>query len=157
MPGVKGKVQTRGRLRSQDSEPVSSIQIRQAVLEQMLAHARAEVPQECCGLLIGTADRVERAARARNLRASPARYLVDPVDHFAAIKQARAAGLAVVGAYHSHPSSPPLPSDTDAEEATYPEYLYLIVSPGDKGLAAETRGYRLVDGSLRPVSLVAIS
>ena len=157
MPGVKGKVQTRGRLRSQDSEPVSSVQIRQAVLEQMLAHARDEVPQECCGLLIGTADRVERAARARNLRASPARYLVDPVDHFAAIKQARAAGLAVVGAYHSHPSSPPLPSDTDAEEATYPEYLYLIVSPGDKGLAAETRGYRLVDGSLRPVSLVAIS
>ncbi len=136
---------------------MSQIQIRQAVLEQILAHARRERPDECCGLLIGAADRVERAARARNLRASPTRYLIDPVDHFAAIKDARAAGLAVVGAYHSHPSSPALPSDTDTEEATYPEYLYLIVAPGDDpGLAAETRGYRLVNGSFHPVSLVPI-
>lgn len=142
---------------AQDSEPVWQVQIRQAVLEQIVAHASVEVPNECCGLLIGTPDRVERAFGARNLRASPSRYQIDPVDHFAAIKEARAIGLTVVGAYHSHPSSPPVPSDTDAEEATYPEYLYLIVSPGgDQGVGGETRGYRLVEGRLRPVALAAI-
>lgn len=142
---------------AQDSEPVWQVQIRQAVLEQIVAHASVEVPNECCGLLIGTPDRVERAFGARNLRASPSRYQIDPVDHFAAIKEARAIGLTVVGAYHSHPSSPPVPSDTDAEEATYPEYLYLIVSPGgDQGVRGETRGYRLVEGRLRPVALAAI-
>ncbi len=141
----------------QDSEPVGQVQIRQAALEQIVAHASVEVPNECCGLLIGTPDRVERAFGARNLRASPSRYQIDPVDHFAAIKEARAIGLTVVGAYHSHPSSPPAPSDTDAQEATYPEYLYLIVSPGgDQCVGGETRGYRLVEGSFRPVALVAI-
>ena len=142
---------------AQDSEPVWQVQIRQAALEQIVAHASVEVPNECCGLLIGTPDRVERAVGARNLRASPSRYQIDPADHFAAIKEARAIGLTVVGAYHSHPSSPPVPSDTDAEEATYPEYLYLIVSPGgDQGVGGETRGYHLVEGSFRPVALGAI-
>lgn len=156
-PDVAAPVMASQARRARNSEPVWQVQIRQAALEQIVAHASVEVPNECCGLLIGTLDRVERAVGARNLRASPSRYRVDPVDHFAAIKEARAIGLTVVGAYHSHPSSPPVPSDTDAEEATYPEYLYLIVSPGgDQGVRGETRGYRLVEGSLRPVALAAI-
>ena len=117
------------------------------VVDAMLQHARSELPNECCGLLIGAADRVERVARARNLKASPTRYLVDPVDHFAAIKRARADGLAVVGAYHSHPASPPVPSATDVAEATLGTGVSIIVSPTVEGPLERRLGIYRFDGS----------
>ena len=123
--------------------------VRVTVLRDIVAHARKAAPEECCGLLIGTAERVESVHAARNLRRSPTRYLVDPADHFAAIRSARQVGLAVVGAYHSHPTSPPAPSTTDEREATDPDFLHLIVSP----VTAETRGFRLVDGQMARVEL----
>ena len=69
-----------------------------SALEIMLAHARREAPLECCGLLVGAGDRVTRVVPARNLRASPTRYLVDPESHFKARRRAREEGLAVLGA-----------------------------------------------------------
>ena len=103
---------------------------------------------------MGTPRAIERSVRARNLRASPTRYLIHPQDHFAALRAARDDGLAVVGAYHSHPASPPEPSETDLAEANYPEFLYVIVS-----LAEPTRGvvraYRLGDGSFRAIAIEA--
>lgn len=127
--------------------------MRVAAIRDIVAHARASVPEECCGLLIGTAERVESIYAARNLRRSATRYLVDPADHFAAIRAARQAGLAVVGAYHSHPVSPPVPSETDEREATGEEFLHLIVSP----VTAETRAFRLMGGRLAEVALRPLS
>lgn len=105
------------------------------VIALVRRHAAEASPQECCGLLIGTPDRIVHAHRARNVHASTTRYLIDPADHFAAIRQAREAGLDVIGAYHSHPASPPVPSATDLDEAL-PSFFYLIVGPrsGDVGL-----------------------
>jgi proteasome lid subunit RPN8/RPN11 len=109
----------------------------QPVIDQMLAHARQEAPNECCGLLVGRRGVVESAVRARNLEASPSRYLIDPQDHFAAMKDARARGMFVVGAYHSHPSGPPTPSASDIAEASGgSEFLYVIVLPGTRGVTA---------------------
>lgn len=134
-----------------------SVQIRQVVLEELTAHARAESPCECCGLLVGNTSRVESAIRARNLRASPSRYLIDPKDHLSAIRDARSTGYSIVGTYHSHPFSTASPSDTDLREATYTEYLYFIVSPGrGQQPTAETKAYRLVSGSFQSVALVSI-
>jgi [CysO sulfur-carrier protein]-S-L-cysteine hydrolase len=111
----------------------------------MLAHARREAPRECCGLLIGTPESVVRSVRARNLDTSPARYLIAPEDHFAAIRSARADGLDVVGAYHSHPSSTPVPSTTDIAEANSgAEFLYVIVSL----VSGDVRGYRIEEGNV---------
>ena len=133
------------------------IDVLATALEAMVAHARADAPQESCGLLIGHANRIERVQRARNLRASPTEYLVDPTDHFAAIRAARADGLAVVGAYHSHPDSTAVPSPKDVAEASYPEFVYVIVSPrGDTRPEPEIRGYRLVNGILQEVNLVPV-
>ena len=124
-----------------------------AVRRAILDHARRALPDECCGLLIGAAAGAETqitlACPARNLRQSPTRYLIDPADHFAAIRSARRAGLAVVGAYHSHPASPPSPSPTDTQEANDAELLYVIASP----ILAEVRAYRLDGGRLRRVEL----
>jgi proteasome lid subunit RPN8/RPN11 len=76
---------------------------------------------------------------------------VDPEDHFAAIRSARAAGLAVVGGYHSHPRSVPVPSATDLAEATDPEFLYLIVSLAAAG--PEIAAYRIRNGAFGVVRL----
>jgi proteasome lid subunit RPN8/RPN11 len=95
----------------------------------MLAHARAEAPRECCGLLVGKQDSVARSVRARNLEAKATRYLIDPDDHFGAIRAARAEDREVIGAYHSHPSSAAVPSPTDIAEANSgSDFLYVIVS-----------------------------
>ena len=84
---------------------------------------------------------VTHACRARNLATDQNRFLIDPKDHFDARREARARGLDVVGFYHSHPGSAPLPSPTDLAEATYPDHLYLIV--GLAGEEPDVRLYRL--------------
>jgi proteasome lid subunit RPN8/RPN11 len=121
-----------------------------AVVRDMLAHARDEAPRECCGLLIGRGDSVVRSIRARNLDAKPTRYLIDPEDHFRAIRAARAEGREVVGAYHSHPTSEPVPSATDIAEANSgPEFLYVIVSPTEE----DVRAFRIDAGAYKPLAL----
>ena len=127
--------------------------VRASVLSDIVAHARAAAPDECCGLLVGTGARIESAHAARNLRRSPTRYLVDPADHFAAIRSGRKVGLGVVGAYHSHPASAASPSPRDEREATDTDFLYLIVSLA----TAQTRAFRLVEGRMEEVPLRVVS
>jgi proteasome lid subunit RPN8/RPN11 len=103
--------------------------IRRSAADALIQHARADVPRECCGLLIGQPGLVERIAPAANVRASEVSYLIDPRDHFAAIRAARAEGLSVIGGYHSHPRSEALPSATDLAESAGEEFLYVIAAP----------------------------
>ena len=104
-----------------------AIAIRADALRAVGAHARDAWPQECCGLLLGTAESIDAVYRARNEHEeSETRYLVHPEDHFAAIRVARAQALDVVGAYHSHPGGRPRPSPTDREEAHAGAFIYLI-------------------------------
>jgi proteasome lid subunit RPN8/RPN11 len=135
----------------------TALRIRQRVLDELLAHAREALPEECCGLIVGTPDLVERAVRARNLRGSPSRYLIDPADHFAAIRMARIDGWSVIGAYHSHPASPPLPSDRDVAEATSPTFAYLIVAPGSPAVSGAVRAFHLAPGRIEPIDLIPMA
>ena len=98
-----------------------------AVRDAVVAHAREETPRECCGILVGTSHAIVAAVRAANLSDSPSRFLIDPQDHIRARREARAAGLEIIGFYHSHPHSNAQPSATDLAEASYAGYLYLIV------------------------------
>ena len=132
-----------------------AVHVRADVLADIVAHAQAEWPNECCGLLIGRAGAIERSHRARNELHSPTRYRVSPEDHFAAVRAARALGLDVVGAYHSHPSSDPIPSASDLAEAVPGEFLHLIAGPGSA--ATGVRGWRLAGGNFVPVTLVTLS
>lgn len=104
------------------------VKIRQNAFDRIVDHAREDLPNECCGLLIGTADFVHEAVRARNVRRSPTKFQVEPADHFAAIRRARAAGFEVVGAYHSHPNGPSGPSDMDRVRLADPTMVHVIVS-----------------------------
>ena len=124
-----------------------------AAKEAMIAHARDDAPLECCGLLLGAQGVIEEAVRARNLRHSRTAYLVDPADHFAAIRRARKEGRTIVGAYHSHPRSPAVPSPVDLLEAQYPDFLYVIVSLADPR-TPDVRGYRLIRDAFTAETLI---
>jgi len=123
-------------------------------LASVVAHAREAAPAECCGLLLGIDGGVVDVVSTRNIAQNPARFEIDPADHIAGRRNARSRGLDVVGFYHSHPHSAPEPSPRDLAEATYPDYLYLIVSL--QAEPPETRLFRLVDGNFHEVRLVRV-
>jgi proteasome lid subunit RPN8/RPN11 len=123
--------------------------------DAIVARAIEAAPHECCGLLLGRGDEIVEAVPARNLAEDPAtRFVIDPADHFAALRIARSRGLAVVGFYHSHPASPPEPSLRDVAEFNYPDHLYAIVSLRTE--PAEIRLFRFVAGNFRPTALVTV-
>jgi proteasome lid subunit RPN8/RPN11 len=112
-------------------------------------HAERTYPEECCGFLLGRsadgATRVDRVAPAANERQDSRhnRFVMSPETVLAAHKEARAAGLAVVGYYHSHPDHPAEPSEFDREHA-WPGLSYLIVSVR-AGQVDRARSWRLRD------------
>ena len=123
-------------------------------MSRIVAHAVEELPNECCGLLIGGADIIEDVSRARNTKRSRTKFQVEPADHFAAMRRARAAGIEIVGAYHSHPSGPSGPSETDRARLTDPSMFHLIIS-----LAHGTRtvrAFRITEGNFSPLELVPV-
>ena len=136
------------------SSPIDVVVMSESVGRGLLTHARNEAPLECCGLLIGTKEQVVRSTRTHNLCQSPTRYRVDPVEHFEAIRQARNEGLEVVGTYHSHPASLPQPSETDLNQANYPQFVYVIVSLVSKETEA-IKGYRMRSGQATQVELIS--
>jgi proteasome lid subunit RPN8/RPN11 len=133
------------------------VEIRKPAAAGIVAHAMARLPHECCGLLIGDGARIEQAAPARNIATNPrTKFLINPDDHFASIRAARAAGLTVMGAYHSHPRGPATPSETDRAEAfDDPEFLQVIVSPVAKG-GVQLAAYYLLKGDFDAAELVTV-
>ena len=117
---------------------------------ELASHARRGAPDEVCGLLVGATGRVDRIVPARNrcVDRSTERYDLHPEDLLAAEDAARAAGLEVLGVYHSHPRDRAAPSREDLERA-HPGWVYVIVSVS----ADETRAWRLVGRAFVEVSL----
>ena len=130
--------------------------IRRSVIRAIDKHAYRDLPNECCGLVLGTSTLIAHAVAARNLEASPTRYLIDPADHFSARRYARIRGWEVVGAYHSHPWVPAVPSSADISEANYRDFVYLILSVGNRSKGSQMRGFRLVCGSVTQVQLIPV-
>jgi [CysO sulfur-carrier protein]-S-L-cysteine hydrolase len=126
------------------------VRISRAHWDELIAHAREEAPNECCGYLRAAGDSVQEVKRAENVRSSPYGYELDPKSLLAA-NELDDEGFEV-GIYHSHPRSAPEPSQTDINLATYPHWTYLIVSlAGDEPLV---RGWRIEDGSVDEEELV---
>ena len=117
------------------------MEISQSQLDEVIAHAEDDAPNECCGYMRLSEGRVDATFRAQNLRASPYGYEIDPQSLLAANDlDDDGFGVAI---YHSHPRSPAEPSQTDINLAHYPHWLYVIVSlAGDP----ELRAWRIADG-----------
>ena len=108
------------------------ISLQQAHVDEILDHARAEAPRECCGLVGGTSGRAQTVYPTRNAAADPfITYEASPQDLFAAQRKMRERGEQLLAIYHSHPrSADPKPSDTDVRLAYYPTAVYFIVGLG---------------------------
>ena len=114
-----------------------------AVRDEIVAHARAGLPNEACGILAGRQGRVERFFPAQPDEPSPYYYRIESRDQIRIMNAIDDAGLDLLGIYHSHTSSPAYPSRTDAEQAFWPDAVYVIVSLAGGG--ADMRGYRIRD------------
>ena len=118
-----------------------------SVAEELLAHAREELPNEACGLLSGdlAAGRATRYHRARNAEASPLRYNVHPDDLVRIVFAIDEAGEDLVAIFHSHTHTPAIPSPTDRRSAQYPWVFYLLatLSQPDAPPASALRAWRI--------------
>jgi [CysO sulfur-carrier protein]-S-L-cysteine hydrolase len=121
------------------------MKIPQALIDEMVAHAREELPNECCGMVGGRDGKAETLIRVANSAASPLRYEMDPQEQYDALKAIEDAGGELLAIYHSHTKSAAYPSQTDVNQAVaWPEQVYLIVSLADPE-AADVKGYLLRD------------
>jgi len=100
--------------------------------QEILDHSLRAKPNEACGLLGGRAENdvkyVEKVYLLTNVDKSPEHFSMDPKEQFAAVKDIRKNGWAMLGNFHSHPASPSRPSEEDKRLAFDPEASYLIVS-----------------------------
>lgn len=137
---------------------IDTIRIAQEAWDSISRHASDAWPEECCGLLIGAGATILAAAPARNVAGDRRRrFRIEPEDHFAAMRTARGAGRAVVGAYHSHPDGPPAPSETDLREAfDDPDFIHLIVTADRPPAETRMAAYRLSTGNFVAVRLVRV-
>jgi len=122
------------------------------MLDQIVAQARAEAPNECCGI-VGTRDGAAVTVfPVPNAAASPLRYEMAPQDQLRVFEALDDAELEVGAIYHSHTRSDPLPSQTDINLAFYPDALYVIVGVKDPE-RDDVRAWRIVDGQVGEAQL----
>jgi [CysO sulfur-carrier protein]-S-L-cysteine hydrolase len=127
------------------------MRIARSMLDQIVAQAREEAPNECCGI-VGTRDgQAVSVYPVRNAAASPLRYEIDPKEQLRVFEVLDDAGLEVGAIYHSHTRSAPEPSQTDINLAFYPDAVYVIV--GVAGAEDDVRAWRIVDGNVSPAPL----
>jgi [CysO sulfur-carrier protein]-S-L-cysteine hydrolase len=130
------------------------VRISQQLVDEMVAHARGEAPNECCGMIAGADRRGTRLHRARNAEASPLRYVIHPTDQLRIMNEIDAAGDELVAIYHSHTGSPARPSQTDINLAeNWPDPVYVIVSLENPD-APDVRAFEIRDGAVTEVELM---
>ena len=105
------------------------MKIEKHVIDEMIAQAQQDAPNETCGYLLGTADGiVTENYWMENIDHSPEHFSFAPRDQFAALKYARNKGLKILANWHSHPASPSRPSQEDLRLANDPTIRYAILS-----------------------------
>ena len=109
------------------------VQISRNLVDEMVAHAKADLPNECCGILAGQDGNVLKSYRMSNVEASPFRFSMDPAELVRVDTEAGDHGWDLIAIYHSHTGSEAYPSDTDVRIAggtaeLWPDVRYLLVS-----------------------------
>ena len=104
------------------------MRISRALLDDVIAHARADAPNECCGMIASRDGEAVAVHRARNKSASPLRYEIDGMEQYKIQSAIEDAGLELGAIYHSHTRSEPYPSQTDVNyAANWPGVEWIIV------------------------------
>ena len=140
---------------SDDPGP-ASVELSADLVQELIDHARADDPNEACGLIIGDRPAADggmalRFEAVRNRAASPYRYEIHPDDLLRLTIATDDADEVFWAIVHSHVRSPAYPRPTDVGLAFYPDALYLLVSLAEDEPALGA--YRIVDGTIHPVEI----
>lgn len=132
--------------------------IRADLVDAMVAHARADHPDEACGIIAGPegSNRPERFVAMINAERSPTFYRFDSGEQLRVWREMDAADEEPVVIYHSHTATEAYPSRTDISYASEPNAHYVLISTRDPE-RHELRSYRIVEGRVteEPVEIVA--
>ena len=141
----------------------ASVELSAGLVQQLIDHARAEYPNEGCGVIVGDRPAADggvarRWEPARNEAASPFRYRVHRDDLYRLTIETDDADEVFWAIVHSHVRSPAVPSPTDIGAATYPDALYILVSLAEDLADAATgrpsvRAWRIVDRAIHEVEV----
>ncbi len=131
--------------------------IRTDLVDAMVAHARADHPDEACGILVGPdgSDRPERHVPMLNAERSPTFYRFDSAEQLKVWRAMDAADEVPVVVYHSHTATEAYPSRTDINLAGEPDAHYVLVSTREPE-KHELRSYRIVDGAVTEESVEVV-
>jgi proteasome lid subunit RPN8/RPN11 len=109
-----------------------TVRLSRADYDRIVAHCEAGLPNEACGLIAGRVEgrvkTVERVYPCANVDRSSEHFTIDPHEQLAAIRDARAAGLSMLGNFHSHPQTPARQSVEDKRLSYDHAASYLILS-----------------------------
>jgi proteasome lid subunit RPN8/RPN11 len=121
------------------------MRIPQALIDDIIAHAREQEPQECCGLIaIDSTNTAQRVYRCGNAAQSTYRYEIDGLEQFGAVELFKTLGLSLGAIFHSHTVGPCWPSGVDVATWRYPDALMIIV--GLQEMTPVVRAFRVSDG-----------
>jgi [CysO sulfur-carrier protein]-S-L-cysteine hydrolase len=123
--------------------------IERAIVDQIVAHARADHPDEACGVVAGAigSDRPTRFVAMANAERSPTFYRFDSMEQFKVWREMDDRDEEAVVIYHSHTATEAYPSRTDISYASEPNAHYVLVSTRDAG-STDFRSYRIADGEV---------
>lgn len=119
--------------------------LEQQYLDGMIAHAKEDAPNECCGIIAGAGSRAKKLYRAINAEASPYRYSVDAKDLLRIYRDADENDWEFLVIYHSHTHTEAYPSPTDVRLAAWPDAYYVLVSLMDEAKPV-VRAFRILEG-----------
>ena len=131
------------------------INLKKKHIDDILAHARSEYPNECCGILAGKNNRVHKLFRTTNSDRSQFRYTVEPLELIVAYKEIREKGWDLLAVYHSHIRTDAYPSPADIRSAFLPKSVYIIVSLSDPGKPI-IKGFGINEGKITEIELKII-
>ncbi|ACY99402.1 MULTISPECIES: Mov34/MPN/PAD-1 family protein [Thermomonospora] len=123
--------------------------IERALYEKIVAHARADHPDEACGVIAGPigSDRPTRFIPMTNAERSPTFYRFDSMEQLRVWREMDDNDEEPVVIYHSHTATEAYPSRTDISYASEPNAHYVLVSTRDPEVT-EFRSFRIVDGEV---------
>jgi proteasome lid subunit RPN8/RPN11 len=123
--------------------------------DEIVAHAQADAPNECCGMIASRDGDAVKVYPATNAAASPLRYEIDGAEQYRIQTEIDDSDLDLGAIYHSHTRSAPYPSQTDINLAFYPNALYVIV--GLAGAQPEVKAYEIRDGQVIDAELNVVT
>jgi proteasome lid subunit RPN8/RPN11 len=130
------------------------MRIARSLIDEMVAHAREDLPNECCGMVGGSDGEASVVIPVANSAASPLRFEMDPQGQYDALKAIEDEGVELLAIYHSHTKSAAYPSQTDVNQAVnWPDAIYLIVSLEDED-TPDVKGYWLKNLKIADAELV---